>query len=107
MTQSNPTPARHFHWRRLFQYRIRTLLILTAVVGIPLGWWSWKVERQRRAVETLIKNRAYVFCQGERIGYSITHRPQFWSWRNKVELVSLNQDPVDDDIQALQTLDGL
>ena len=49
MTESNPTTARRFHWRRLFQFRLRTLLILTTIIAVALGWWSHKARQQREA----------------------------------------------------------
>ena len=53
MTNCNPTPARRFHWRRLFQFRLRTLLILTTIIAIWLGGWSYKARQQREAVAAL------------------------------------------------------
>jgi hypothetical protein len=46
-------PTRRFRWRRLFQYRLRTLLILTAVIAVWLGWWTNSARRQRDAVAAL------------------------------------------------------
>ena len=50
MTETNPTTARRFHWRRFIQFRLRTLLILTTIIAILLGWWSHKARQQREAV---------------------------------------------------------
>ncbi|MCE9544224.1 MAG: leucine-rich repeat domain-containing protein [Planctomycetia bacterium] len=54
MTQAEPSlPAptpRRYSWRRLFQYRLRTLLALTAIIAVALGWWSYKARQQRAAV---------------------------------------------------------
>ena len=53
---SPPTPGkppltkRRFPWRRLFQYRLRTLLIVTTITAIALGWWTHKARQQREAV---------------------------------------------------------
>ena len=55
MTESKPTSAHRFHWRRLFQYRLRTLLILTTIIAVALGWWSHKARQQREAVAALEK----------------------------------------------------
>lgn len=44
-------PSRRFNWRRLFQFRLRTLLVLTTIIAIALGWWSHKARRQREALE--------------------------------------------------------
>ena len=48
--QSAATLSR-FVWRRLLQYRLRTLLIVTTVVAAGLGRWSHKARQQREAVE--------------------------------------------------------
>ena len=56
---SPPTPGkppqskRRFSWRRLFQYRLRTLLIVTTITAIALGWWTHKARQQREAVAAL------------------------------------------------------
>ena len=51
MPQTEPSsPAatpRRFHWRRLVQYRLRTLLIVTTIVAVWLGWWTYAARRQR------------------------------------------------------------
>ena len=50
MPPSEPPPPvatpRPF-WRRLFQYRLRTLLILTTIVAVWFAWWSHKAQQQR------------------------------------------------------------
>ena len=42
MPPFEPSPSaatlRRFHWRRLLQYRLRTLLILTTSIAVWLGW---------------------------------------------------------------------
>ena len=35
------------------QYRLRTLLIVTTIVAVWLGWWSHKARQQREAVAAL------------------------------------------------------
>ena len=42
------TPRR-FRWRRLLQYRLRTLLILMTVVAVLFAWGSHKARQQRAA----------------------------------------------------------
>ena len=58
------TPHR-FPWRRLLQFRLRTLLILTTIVAIWLGWWSYKARQQRDAVVALTKAEVVVTCNCE------------------------------------------
>jgi hypothetical protein len=57
MSMSEPSPpaatSRRFRWRRLLQYRLRTLLILMTVIAVWLAWWSHKARRQREAVAAL------------------------------------------------------
>lgn len=45
--------SRRFHWRRLFQFRMRTLLLLMAILPPLLGWWSYKARQQREAVAVI------------------------------------------------------
>ncbi|MCE9548504.1 MAG: hypothetical protein K8T25_23765 [Planctomycetia bacterium] len=53
-----PGPRARFRWRRLFQYRLRTLLIVTTIVAAAFGWWSYKARQQREAVATLERRGA-------------------------------------------------
>lgn len=46
-----PKPRRG--WRRLFQFRILTLLILVTVVSGWLGWWSHRARQQREVTAVL------------------------------------------------------
>ena len=71
MYQPRPTSARRhprrFVWRRLVQYRLRTLLIVTTLVAVGLGWWSYSARRQRETVAALQRAKAHVsydFHQG-------------------------------------------
>lgn len=49
------TSTRRIAWKRLFQYRLYTLLIVITIVTIWLAWWSHSARRQRDAVATLTK----------------------------------------------------
>jgi hypothetical protein len=102
--QASAPNSRQFRWRRLFQFRIRSLLILTAVLAVPLGWWGWKIERQRRAMAALQKRGATVWCTEYVHGASYWDR---WQWQFTASSVTLKEQPTDDDITALQALDGL
>ena len=57
------TKARRPRWRP--QFRLRTLLILVALVAIVLGLWVQPAEQQRRAIQTL-----------RRAGAAIHYRPK-------------------------------
>lgn len=45
---------------RRFQFRVSTLLLITAVVAVLLGWWSHTARRQRYAVGHLYQAHAAV-----------------------------------------------
>lgn len=47
--------SRRFPWRRLFQYRLRTLLVVTTIVAALFAWWSHNARQQREAA--LINHR--------------------------------------------------
>ncbi len=57
------TKARRPRWRP--QFRLRTLLILVALVALGLGLWVHPAEQQRRAIQTL-----------RRAGAAIHYRPK-------------------------------
>ena len=50
---AHPAAPRRFRWRRLLQYRLRRLLILTTVCAALFAWWSHKARQQRAAVVAL------------------------------------------------------
>jgi hypothetical protein len=51
-SSSSASHPRRFRWRRLLQFRLRTILILTTIIAGSLGWWT-RADRQRAAVEKL------------------------------------------------------
>lgn len=57
MSQIDPSPAvanpRRFRWRRLVQFRLRTVLIVMTIIALALGWWSHKARQQREAIAEL------------------------------------------------------
>lgn len=61
MSTAEPSPSaanpRRFRWRRPFQYRLRTLLILMTACAVLFAWWSQKVRqaRQQRAAVAAIE----------------------------------------------------
>ncbi|MCE9547087.1 MAG: hypothetical protein K8T25_16555 [Planctomycetia bacterium] len=50
MTDQPTTPKPKRRW---YQYRLRTLLIVTTIIAIALGWWSYRARQQREAVAIL------------------------------------------------------
>lgn len=46
-------PPHGFCWRRLFQFRLYALLIVTAILAFWMAWWSHTARRQREAVAAL------------------------------------------------------
>lgn len=91
--------------RRFLQYRLRTLLILMLALAVPLGWWSYKAERQRKAVNALWKSGAGIDYDHNFTGGD--PHPTLAHWRYQVKTVWLQPPVSDSDIEALQTLDGL
>ena len=58
---SEPTATpRRFSWRRLLQYRLRTLLIVTTLVAVWLAWWSHTARRQRDAVARITQAKGWI-----------------------------------------------
>ncbi len=52
---------------RRFQFRLKTLLILVAVLAAGLGWFKWKVERERNeraAARELLNHGAVLYLDG-------------------------------------------
>jgi len=93
---------------RRFQFRLRTVLILTAVIAVSLAWCSWKAEKQRRAVETLEKRGATIYYGDSDIRVIFWNpKPWFLHWQLRVTEVDLLGQVSDSDIEALQALDGL
>ncbi|MCE9545515.1 MAG: hypothetical protein K8T25_08355 [Planctomycetia bacterium] len=76
MAQAKPslTAPRPSHWRRLFQYRLRTLLILMAVIPPAIGWWSYKARQQREAVAAIRAAGGVAFYDFETFNKSL-HYP--------------------------------
>ncbi len=100
----SPDTSGYFTMRR-FQFSLRTALIVMAVLTVPLGWWSWKAERQRQAVVTLEARGATVIYKGQ---HSLARPlPYLVDWWYRVRLVQLTEEPADADIAALKVLDGL
>lgn len=50
---------------RWFQYNLRTLLIVMALVAIVLGWWSYKVHKQRQVVAAVQRIGGYCSYEKE------------------------------------------
>lgn len=91
--------------RRWFQYSLRTLLIVMAVLTLPLGWWSYKAEKQRRAVRVLEDSDARItFNDGN---HRLGPHQRFLHWRYRVTDVVLHNRVTESDIAALQSLEGL
>lgn len=63
MHQAEPSPVVptlcRFRWRRLAQYRLRTLLIGTTLVAVWLAWEVRRENQQRQAVKYL-RDRACI-----------------------------------------------
>lgn len=73
----SPAARQPFPWRRLAQYRLRTLLIFMAVCAVLfalLGWWSHKARQQRASVAAIRARGG-----GVRYDFEMTSRlPPHW-----------------------------
>ena len=129
MTQANPsTPAttpRRFRWRRLLQYRMRTLLILIAVLSVVFAIFGvrWNsARRQKAAIVKIVAKRGYVSYPHDKLKKwaddpPILPAPQFsidWLgidfFANVSEVDFPNNPPTtfaDEDVQYLLDLRGL
>ena len=70
--QSPPaTTPRRFSWRRLFQFRLRTILIVTTIIAVAFGWWSevvlpWVDVHARLEGEDVVFDITHVGIEGIR-----------------------------------------
>lgn len=102
-----------FRWRRLLQFRIRTLLILIAVLAVLLGWWSYRANRQRQAVAALKRAGAYVSHTPTPSWIFSPPGPEWMmdsSWRDyftNVRTVWFVVTPSDGDVEQLKKLHSL
>ena len=81
MPHSEPSPSaatpRRSSWRRLFQYRLRTLLILTTITAAWLAWWTHTARRQREAVAAF-RTAGLIAKYDFQKGMSGADTPPFW-----------------------------
>src|SRR5688572_6398198 len=60
--------------RRLFQFSVRSVLILMTLLCIGLGTWTYRSQRQMRAVEA-ITNAGAEFCYSYQVNSEVV-RPR-------------------------------
>ena len=81
MSTSEPRPPR----RRWFQYRVRTLLLVTAIVALWLGIYVNRVQRQRAAVQMIHAAGGQVTYEGEANGLLATPPgPKQSGWMTRI-----------------------
>lgn len=115
---SHPEPPqpvatpRRFRWRRLCQYRVRTLLIVVCLLAIPLGWVS--VERAKSARERIVAHRVFALG-GMPFFESETSGSDAGTWQFRLRRAILGERIVDisfwetslDDISFISELTSL
>ena len=73
--KAQPAAPSRFRWRRLVQYRLRTLLIVMTILAAGLGWWSHKARQQRVAVEVIRSAGGLIIYDFEKRNLQ---RPSYW-----------------------------
>jgi hypothetical protein len=81
MAETAPHPTVKKSWRRWLQFRLRTLLILTALFALWLGLKADRVNRQRRAVEALGKMGVQI-----RYDYEVEPNPRGFGFQYNPDL---------------------
>lgn len=74
-TENSDQPRRTRGWRRLLQFRLRVILILTTLIAIWLGWWIHTSRQQREAVAELRKAGAEIVYDFDEQGLE---GPPYW-----------------------------
>ena len=60
--------------RRWYQYRLRSLVILIALLAIPMGWLSWELRQSRQRQESI----DWIQEMGGMIEYEGGENPGWW-----------------------------
>lgn len=123
-SQIEPTiePRTKRGWRRLFRFRLLTLLILITVIAVLFGWWSHGARQQRDAVAAIENfNASFPFGTID-VRYDFEnegrYRPKYWpelvvDWvgvdyfSNVVAIRTNNTSIYDDHLEHLEGLPAL
>ncbi len=103
-TDSTPSPTRKRRW---LSFSLRTLFVVTLVVGCVLGWKVHQVQRQRRAATMIEEAGGTVYYRSEPpFGISALEQGGFFDY---VVAVRLNGRDIEDvsflaDLPALENL---
>ncbi|WP_146567054.1 hypothetical protein [Posidoniimonas corsicana] len=85
-------------WRR---FRLADLLVVTALVGLTLGWRQWNIQLYQREDQVLLEVKAGGYFPGPRGHDSMTWltrligTPETPLWRNHINRLSLNNSRLD------------
>ncbi|MCE9556821.1 MAG: hypothetical protein K8T91_26025 [Planctomycetes bacterium] len=116
---SQPVAApRRFPLRRMLQYRLRTLLVITTIIAVLFGWWSYKAQRQREAVAALRKIGGTAYYHRYLPWTSENYDSPKWppwvldtvvaDYLARVQVIRLNSTTVtDDDLKFLKNMPAL
>ena len=113
MTASEPQPAAPPHKLRWFQYRLRSLFLLTFLVAIACSWLAVRMEparKQREAVEAIEKAGGYIrydYQQFPGIHFSTPKQPSGPVWLRKLTGPDFFDKVVDVDFHDPRTNDAM
>lgn len=111
-----PAASQRFRWRRLFQFSLSSLLILTTVCAALMAWWSYKAQEQRTALAGLGGKRLHFQYDFEKNDPYASGPPIWPGWLvdaigedyfSNVIGVYVNEKSTEPELELLQSLPSL